>query len=113
MTSETEKPLRDSTLSLRLRADVRARLDFVAERLGVAPSTLASVAVGQYAAAQQASLMASERQTDAVAQALANSLPEIFKSMDTAAPVTLADGKRSAAAGGGGGEVPSNLDTYK
>ena len=55
-----EKQLRDFTLSVRLRPDTRERLELVAERLGVASATVASMAIGQYVAAQYAALTASE-----------------------------------------------------
>jgi predicted transcriptional regulator len=83
-----EKQLRDFTLSVRLRADMRDRLEFVAERLGVAGATVASMAIGQYVAAQHAALTASDKQgesmgkaiTEALAQILETQLPESEKS---------------------------------
>ena len=74
-----EKQLRDFTLSVRLRPDMRERLDLVAERLGVASATVASMAIGQYVAAQYAALTASEKQGEAMAKSITESLSEIFK----------------------------------
>lgn len=112
MTTETEKPLRDFTLSVRLRADLRERLGFVADRLGVAPSTLASLAIGHYVAAQHAALTASEKSGLAISEAIAEQFQELFKSMDQAAAAgASAVAKLDGAAAGAAS--PSNLDTYK
>ena len=74
-----EKQLRDFTLSVRLRPDMRERLELVAERLGVASATVASMAIGQYVAAQYAALTASEKQGETMGKAITEALSEIFK----------------------------------
>ena len=74
-----EKQLRDFTLSVRLRPDTRERLELVAERLGVASATVASMAIGQYVAAQYAALTASEKQGESMGKAITEALTEIFK----------------------------------
>jgi predicted transcriptional regulator len=79
MANQPEKQLRDFTLSVRLRTDMRERLEFVAERLGVAPATVATMAIGQYVAAQHAALTASERQGESMGKAVTEALSEIFK----------------------------------
>ena len=74
-----ERQLRDFTLSVRLRADMRDRLEFVAERLGVAGATVASMAIGQYVAAQHAALTASEKQGESMGKAITEALTQIFE----------------------------------
>lgn len=116
MTTETEKPLRDFTLSVRLRADLRERLGFVADRLGVAPSTLASLAIGHYVAAQHAALTASEKTGLAISESIAEQFQELFKSMDKSMDQAAAAGASAVAKLDGaaaGAASPSNLDTYK
>jgi len=78
-TQPPEKQLRDFTLSVRLRPDTRERLELVAERLGVASATVASMAIGQYVAAQYAALTASEKQGESMGKAITEALAEIFK----------------------------------
>jgi predicted transcriptional regulator len=79
MATQPEKQLRDFTLSVRLRPDMRERLELVAERLGVASATVASMAIGQYVAAQHAALTASEKQGETMGKAITEALAEIFK----------------------------------
>jgi len=79
MATQETKQLRDFTLSVRLRADTRDRLELVADRLGVASATVASMAIGQYVAAQYAALTGAERQGETMAKAISDSLSEIFK----------------------------------
>jgi len=70
------KQLRDFTLSVRLRPDMRERLAFVSEALGVSPATVASMAIGQYVAAQHASLNASK---NAIESAMGKMVPEFME----------------------------------
>ena len=79
MAIQEPKQLRDFTLSVRLRPDTRERLELVAERLGVASATVASMAIGQYVAAQYAALTASEKQGESMGKAITEALTEIFK----------------------------------
>jgi predicted transcriptional regulator len=79
MATQEPKQLRDFTLSVRLRPDTRERLELVAERLGVASATVASMAIGQYVAGQYAALTASEKQGEAMGKAITDALAEIFK----------------------------------
>lgn len=79
MASQPEKQLRDFTLSVRLRPDMRERLVFVSEQLGVSPSTVASFAIGQYVAQQHASLTASKNTIESVFEKLGPELFSMFK----------------------------------
>jgi predicted transcriptional regulator len=79
MATHEPKQLRDFTLSVRLRPDMRERLELVAERLGVAGATVASMAIGQYVAAQHAALTASEKQGESMGKAITEALAQIFE----------------------------------
>jgi predicted transcriptional regulator len=72
------KQLRDFTLSVRLRPDMRERLAFVSDALGVSPATVASMAIGQYVAAQHASLNASKNTIESVMEKM---LPEFMENL--------------------------------
>jgi predicted DNA-binding protein len=74
-----EKQLRDFTLSVRLRSDMRERLELVSERLGVAPATVATMAIGQYVAGQYAALMASEKQGDSIGKAISEAFAQLVE----------------------------------
>jgi hypothetical protein len=78
-----EKQLRDFTLSVRLRPDMRERLNFVSEALGVSPATVASMAIGQYVASQHASLTASHKSAESLIQQVAPGMLEMFKTLAT------------------------------
>jgi len=79
-TQQPEKQLRDFTLSVRLRPDMRERLAFVSDALGVSAATVASMAIGQFVAAQYASLNSSSRAIDSVIEKLGPEFMEFFKS---------------------------------
>ena len=70
MTQVQEKVLRDFTLSVRLRPDMREKLGMVADNLGVSPATIASMAIGQYVAAQHTAFTAATRTGEAMAAAI-------------------------------------------
>lgn len=70
MAEVQEKVLRDFTLSVRLRPDMREKLGMVADSLGVSPATVASMAIGQYVAAQHTSFTAAERMGASMAEAI-------------------------------------------
>ena len=74
-----EKQLRDFTLSVRLRSDMRERLELVSERLGVAPATVATMAIGQYVAGQYAALTASEKQGDSIGKAISEAFAQLVE----------------------------------
>lgn len=78
-TNQPEKQLRDFTLSVRLRADMREKLGFVSDALGVSPATVASIAIGQYVASQHAALTASERQSKNLMDSLIPGMMDLFK----------------------------------
>jgi predicted transcriptional regulator len=71
MADVQDKPLRDFTLSVRLRPDMREKLGMVADALGVSPATVASMAIGQYVAAQHTALTAAERTGKAMMEVMA------------------------------------------
>ena len=81
MAVQQEKQLRDFTLSVRLRADMRERLYAVGEALGVSPATIASIAIGQYVATQTATLKASKTAIEGVIAHLGPEMSEIFKTI--------------------------------
>lgn len=70
MTQVQEKVLRDFTLSVRLRPYMREKLGMVADNLGVSPATVASMAIGQYVAAQHTAFTAAERTGKAMMEAM-------------------------------------------
>jgi predicted transcriptional regulator len=70
MTQVQEKVLRDFTLSVRLRPDMREKLGMVADSLGVSPATVASMAIGQYVANQHTAFTAAERTGKAMMEAM-------------------------------------------
>lgn len=75
------KQLRDSTLSVRLRPDMRERLYAVADGLGVSPATVASIAIGTYVATQQASANATTRAIEGMMSSMAPQVTEMFKTL--------------------------------
>lgn len=89
------KQLRDFTLSVRLRPDIRERLELVAERLGVASATVASMAIGQYVAAQYAALTASEKQGESMGKAITEALSEMFKNQQAESEIPCSSSKAS------------------
>lgn len=76
-----EKQLRDFTLSVRLRTDMREKLGFVSDALGVSSATVASMAIGQYVAQQYASLNASSNAIQAMVGSVAPQMEEMFKTL--------------------------------
>lgn len=73
-----EKVLRDFTLSVRLRPDMREKLGTVADSLGVSPATVASMAIGTYVSAQYGALTAAEKQGEAMGKAVTEALSQIL-----------------------------------
>lgn len=80
------KQLRDSTLSVRLRPDMRERLYAVADGLGVSPATVASIAIGTYVATQQASANATTRAIEGMMSSMAPQVTEMFKTLSETEP---------------------------
>jgi len=77
-TQTPEKQLRDFTLSVRLRPDMRERLYSVADALGVSPATVASIAIGQYVANAQASANATTKAIEGMMATMGPQLSEMF-----------------------------------
>jgi predicted transcriptional regulator len=71
------KQNRDYIMSVKLTPDMRDKLAFVADALGQAPATVASFAIGQYVAAQSASLTASK----AMGESMSNMVGEFLKTI--------------------------------
>lgn len=80
-TQTPEKQLRDFTLSVRLRPDMRERLYSVADALGVSPATVASIAIGQYVANAQASANATTKAIEGMMTGLAPQFADMFKTL--------------------------------
>jgi hypothetical protein len=80
-TQPPEKQLRDFTLSVRLRPDMRERLYAVADGLGVSPATVASIAIGQYVATAQASTNATTRAIEGMMSSLAPQMSEMISTL--------------------------------
>jgi len=78
-TDQPEKQLRDFTLSVRLRPDMRDKLGFVSEALGVSAATVASIAIGQYVAAQHASLTSATKLSQSIVEGLVPPMLEMFQ----------------------------------
>lgn len=83
MATQEPKQQRDFTLSVRLRPDMREKLGFVADSLGVSPATVASMAVGHYVASQHASLTASSKAMESIIGAIAPGMLEALKTIST------------------------------
>ena len=82
-TQPPEKQLRDFTLSVRLRPDMRERLYAVADGLGVSPATVASIAIGQYVANAQASANATTKAIEGMMTSMAPQMAEMFTALTT------------------------------
>jgi predicted transcriptional regulator len=80
-TQPPEKQLRDFTLSVRLRPDMRERLYAVADGLGVSPATVASIAIGQYVATAQASTNATTRAIEGMMSSLAPQMADLISTI--------------------------------
>jgi predicted transcriptional regulator len=76
-----EKQLRDFTLSVRLRPDMRERLYAVADGLGVSPATVASIAIGQYVSTAQASANATTRAIEGMMTSLSPQMSEMISTL--------------------------------
>jgi hypothetical protein len=76
------KQNRDYIMSVKLTADMRDKLAFVADALGQAPATVASIAVGQFVAAQFSSLNASSK----TGEVLSGVLTDFFKTLTESDP---------------------------
>jgi predicted transcriptional regulator len=76
------KQNRDFIMSVKLTTDMRDKLAFVADSLGQAPATVASFAIGQYVAAQTASLKATSTMGESMAKAMVPALAELFQSLN-------------------------------
>lgn len=85
----TNAKKRSSTLKIMLHPDVHNDLRAVAERLGQATATLASVAVSQYVAQQTASLGATDRALAGFFESMKPDLLAMFKSMPETPPEVL------------------------
>jgi predicted transcriptional regulator len=75
------KQNRDSLMTVKLTAEMKEKLEFVAQALGQAPATVASLAVGQFVATQMASLKASTTHAETLTDALIPQLAELFKNL--------------------------------
>lgn len=95
-TQPPEKQLRDFTLSVRLRQDMKERLDFVAEQLGVSTATVASMAIGQYVASQYASLTASRNASESMIQQVLPGMLEMLKAISTEESEPCSSSKESS-----------------
>ncbi len=82
-TQPPEKQLRDFTLSVRLRPDMRERLYAVADGLGVSPATVASIAIGQYVANAQASANATTKAIEGMMTSMGPQMAEMFTALTT------------------------------
>ena len=91
-----QKQLRDFTLSVRLRPEMKERLELVAEQLGVASATVASMAIGQYVAAQYTALTAAEKQGQTMGKAVTDALMEIFNNQVSESEPPCSSSKESS-----------------
>lgn len=69
---------RSQSLSIRLSPDIHNRLGDLSERFGVKPSTLISIAVGEYLTRHEQSLGAMASMQETVAQAMAKQFSDMF-----------------------------------
>ncbi len=80
---------RSSTLKVMLHPKMHDDLRALAERLGQAPSTLASIALSQYVVQQTAALGASDRAMAGIFESMAPMLKEMFKNVPETPPEVL------------------------
>lgn len=70
---------RDDSLRINMATETKERLQRVADAFGMPPATLAALAIGQYIAQQERTLVAVESMTDKMAQAVGGELGEQLK----------------------------------
>jgi len=80
---------RSSTLKVMLHPKMHDDLRALAERLGQAPSTLASIALSQYVAQQTAALGASDRAVAGLFEQMTPMFREMFKNVPETEPEVL------------------------
>lgn len=80
---------RSSTLKVMLHPKMHDDLRALAERLGQAPSTLASIALSQYVAQQTAALGASDRAMAGIVQSMAPMMAKMFENVPNTPPEVL------------------------
>ena len=70
---------RNESIRVTLVPEMKERLERLAQLLGLPPSTLAALAVGQYVTTQERSLGAAERIVDAIGEQLGGEMGEELK----------------------------------
>ena len=70
---------RDDSLRINMSTETKERLQRVADAFGMPPATIAALAIGQYIAQQERTLVAVESMTDKMAQAVGGELGEQLK----------------------------------
>ena len=70
---------RDDSLRINMATETKERLQRVADAFGIPPATLAALAIGQYIAQQERTLVAVESMTDKMVQAVGGELGEQLK----------------------------------
>ena len=70
---------RDDSLRINMATETKERLQRVADAFGMPPATIAALAIGQYIAQQERTLVAVESMTDKMAQAVGGELGEQLK----------------------------------
>lgn len=70
---------RNESIRVTLVPEMKERIERLAQLLGLPPSTLAALAVGQYVSAQERSLGAAERMVDAIGVQFGGEMGEELK----------------------------------
>ena len=70
---------RDDSLRINMSTETKERLQRVSDAFGMPPATIAALAIGQYIAQQERTLVAVESMTDKMAQAVGGELGEQLK----------------------------------
>lgn len=91
----SERIIRDASLRLKLSPEAKVRLERLSHLMGVPPSTLAAVWLGQAIATQERSLSMASKLADSVGSEmgaiLRNSMPDLFAALsvgDSSSEVT-------------------------
>lgn len=82
---QPEKQQRDFTISVRLRPDMREKLRFVADAVGVSPATMAGVAIGHYISQQITALTTNQAIAQEFVKAITPGVLDLFKQQIEAA----------------------------